>query len=541
MDFSTQAGVADTLSAAHQPTGAARAAGLLFAAPTHDSPPHRPLDPFFVLRVVRWRWKNITSLGAVGAVLALGLLAILPPAQVHTIAFIRVVPPEGLPGVPVESRDPRAQAELAKSPVVLRGALARPPASELASVRENPELAAARLAASLKVDVAAPQLLRLTLAGPDPRESAVLVRAVRDSFLREVATAEDERRKKRIEFLERAAEQCRASLAERRELADRPDGRVAFAGGAVGTNPDAGSKAAAVAQLEKMAGQITAELESLRIAVAVEKLAAPNPDVAEPSTPASSNRATRLALVVAVPFFLAFAGVVGREYVVRRVFTAADLPGQVRVLGTVPAAESPKDPLARPPAVDRIAAVVRHTSAASGGRVIAVTSAADRAGKAAFARQLAAALSAAGAKTLLIDADPHGGAVGRAFGLSGGVGLCDLVRGDAGASGGVRVGSDLFALSAGSACPVAERELTRGALRAALAEFRFTFDLIVIDAAPILASPLGLAAAQAADGVIVAVGCGVDREGPLRESLAALDAVNAPAGGVVVCGPSRWL
>src|SRR6185369_12426408 len=77
------------------------------------------------------------------------------------------------------------QIALVKSRHVLQTALDRPGVADLALVRDTPDPVGG-LERELKADFnVAPEILRLTLTGPDPGELVTLLDAIRESYLAE--------------------------------------------------------------------------------------------------------------------------------------------------------------------------------------------------------------------------------------------------------------------------------------------------------------------------------------------------------------------
>lgn len=115
----------------------------------------------------------------------------------------------------------RTQLVLVRSRMVLNAALRQPEVADLAMLREHPD-PVPWLEKELKADYAlAPEILRLSMSGEDPRQVAILLNAVREAYLREIVEKEHRDRAEKIEKLQALYTQYEALLADRRKaLAD---------------------------------------------------------------------------------------------------------------------------------------------------------------------------------------------------------------------------------------------------------------------------------------------------------------------------------
>jgi capsular exopolysaccharide synthesis family protein len=155
-------------------------------------PPAEPAQGYSaarVLRAIRRRWYAALSAGAVCA----AALAFAATLYVHadytgrTEVFISASQPVILfdtGGTDLNTYQ-RRQAALVRSRHVLQAAIARPDAAALPSVRNNPDPVGG-LERDLKTDFSvSPEILRITLSGPEPKELTVLLDAVREAYLAE--------------------------------------------------------------------------------------------------------------------------------------------------------------------------------------------------------------------------------------------------------------------------------------------------------------------------------------------------------------------
>jgi tyrosine-protein kinase Etk/Wzc len=139
---------------------------------------------------------------------------------------------------------------------------------------------------------------------------------------------------------------------------------------------------------------------------------------------------------------------------------------------------------------------------------------------------------------LLVDADLRKGDLNRLFGLQGQGGLSELVTGELGPQQAIhaQVRPNLDVLTTGNLPPMPADMLESQAFAQALDMLSSSYDLVIIDTAPLLV---------AADAVAVASECGVvllvtrsekSQLGELNESIRRLTQADAPITGVLFNG-----
>jgi capsular exopolysaccharide synthesis family protein len=169
-------------------------------------------------------------------------------------------------------------------------------------------------------------------------------------------------------------------------------------------------------------------------------------------------------------------------------------------------------------------------------RVLMITSADQGEGKTTTSIHLAHALVQTGLRVLLVEADLRRPRVTSYLGLIAGAGLTNVLTGTATADEVLQpVGSGaLSVLAAGPLPPNPSELLSSDAMRNLLATASDSWDLVLVDAAPLLpvADAAGLAALV--DGVVVAVRWGQTREDGLRRSKELLDRAGARLLGCVL-------
>lgn len=178
--------------------------------------------------------------------------------------------------------------------------------------------------------------------------------------------------------------------------------------------------------------------------------------------------------------------------------------------------------LADPPrdasvAANRIAAALEQATSRSGKLVLLVASAIPREGATALAVLLGRAFAAQGGRTVVVDCDMRG---------------AGLLKSIIGATGEVEtledMGFDVVRL------PTGERPtLSRAELRDALARLRQRYDVVILDAPPILASADALPLSTEVDAVILAVKVESTPSGGVSEAAAELRRVGARLVGAV--------
>ncbi|GAW41060.1 Tyrosine-protein kinase etk [Brevundimonas sp. SH203] len=143
--------------------------------------------------------------------------------------------------------------------------------------------------------------------------------------------------------------------------------------------------------------------------------------------------------------------------------------------------------------------------AASGGRIVAVTSALPGEGKTTAALCLGRVAARSGARVLLIDGDPRRRGATRMLGLDPSVGLAEVLHGAAAWRNIVVIdpASGLQVLPLSASGLSADDAFATPPMDALLTELRQTFDLILIDTAPVLVLTDARILAAKADAVLL--------------------------------------
>ena len=168
--------------------------------------------------------------------------------------------------------------------------------------------------------------------------------------------------------------------------------------------------------------------------------------------------------------------------------------------------------------------------------VIMVGSSVPAEGKTTAVINLALALVDAGERVTVVEADLRRPKVTEYLGLVGGVGLTNVLAGNAGLADVVQPVGDgaLRVLPAGPTPPNPGRLLGSAQMAALLEELRADNDYVLIDAAPLLPVADSRSLATHVDGVLLSVRHGSTTADQLAEAAASLDAVGARTLGVVL-------
>lgn len=172
-------------------------------------------------------------------------------------------------------------------------------------------------------------------------------------------------------------------------------------------------------------------------------------------------------------------------------------------------------------------------------KAILVTSAAPSEGKSTVAANLAAVLSQAGMRVILVACDFHRPTTGGFFKLGHAIGLSDVLQGKWDlwtAAQRVEGVGDLWVLTAGTVPPNSSALLGSEAMGRLLADMRNSVDWVILDSAPVLATADATAVARWVDGVLVVAQVGVSTRDDARAGCEHLLNVGSRILGVVAWG-----
>ena len=274
---------------------------------------------------------------------------------------------------------------------------------------------------------------------------------------------------------------------------------------------------------------------------------------ARPLGKPSSNR--RLALMAAAPV-LVMGLLLGLFTLIEarsaRVADPEDFPRRVRlgVIGVVPPLPGTRTPRGARGARDERRRVeefvqsldhlrVALSAGPPGPRCLLITSACGGEGKTTLAAQLAARFANAGLATLLVDADLRRPSLGELLEVPEGPGLADVLAGTAEAEASMAVvgaGGGFHLLPAGTPGLDPSRLLQGPRLGEVLRRLRDAFDVVILDAPPVLAVPDALLLGRWADGTLLAVRHDTSRYPLVERAARRLASVGVTVLGAVVNG-----
>ena len=172
-------------------------------------------------------------------------------------------------------------------------------------------------------------------------------------------------------------------------------------------------------------------------------------------------------------------------------------------------------------------------------RCVLITSACGGEGKTTLAAQLAGRCANAGLMTLLIDADLRRPSLGELLEVPEGPGFVDVLNGEAAPETAMVVignAGGFHLLPAGTMGQDPSRLLHSDRLGLLIGQFRETFDMVIIDAPPVLAVPDALLLGRWTDGAVLAVRHDTSRFPLVERANRRLASVGVPVLGAVVNG-----
>lgn len=294
--------------------------------------------------------------------------------------------------------------------------------------------------------------------------------------------------------------------------------------------------------------EMIAELEALEedaksSPVKVTLVAAPK---VEP-TPVSPRAARNVILGFVLGTLLGLGLAILRDLLDTKVRTKKDIEAltEAAVIGTVPFdATSERQPLivdadpraGRSEAFRTLRTNLQFLDVSEHPKSIVVTSSLAGEGKSSTSANLALALAESGARVCAVEADLRRPRLLQHLGMSGSVGLTDVLIGRASLDDVLQPfgTTGLEILGAGQIPPNPSELLGSASMAEALAELERRFDIVVIDATPILPVTDAAVLAKQAGGALVVVGSGDVTRDQLAHALEGLEVVDARVLGVVL-------
>ncbi len=264
-----------------------------------------------------------------------------------------------------------------------------------------------------------------------------------------------------------------------------------------------------------------------------------------PTGPISPNPVRNMGLALVLGLLLGVGLAVVRELLDTSTKSADDLTTALRapILGTVAFdTEVSKRPLltdlasheARAEAFRVLRTNLSFVDIDAESKAIVVTSALPGEGKSTTAVNIALALQQAGERTLLIDGDLRRPQAASLLGLDGAVGLTTALVGKVSASEVILTHtSGLHFLAAGAIPPNPSELLQSQSMAGVLAELRPAYDVIIIDAPPLLPVTDAALIASQVDGAVMVVRHGKTTREQIGAARERLEAVGATTMGAV--------
>jgi polysaccharide biosynthesis transport protein len=169
-------------------------------------------------------------------------------------------------------------------------------------------------------------------------------------------------------------------------------------------------------------------------------------------------------------------------------------------------------------------------------RSILVTSSLPQDGKTMTCINIAIVLAQQGKRILLLDADMRRPHIHRAFGLSGHMGLSNILTGGAKTSDAIckTIQPNLFVIPAGPVPPHPAELLSSALMRDLLKQWRDEYDHVIIDSPPVISVTDPVLLSVETDAVLLIVRSGQTTAAHVRRTRNLLQSVNAGLLGVVV-------
>ncbi len=179
---------------------------------------------------------------------------------------------------------------------------------------------------------------------------------------------------------------------------------------------------------------------------------------------------------------------------------------------------------------------LQYTDVDNPPKVVAITSSVPDEGKSTSACNLAITMAQAGLRVCLVEADLRRPRIASYLGIDSSVGLTDVLAGRISLNQALLPWNRylLSVLPSGTIPPNPSELLASGQMRATLASLRESFDIVIVDTAPLLAVADGAIASSIADGAIVLVRHGRTTTDQFQKALDALGQVDAHVLGTVL-------
>lgn len=268
---------------------------------------------------------------------------------------------------------------------------------------------------------------------------------------------------------------------------------------------------------------------------------------AAPAGPSAPNTRLNLALGLFVGIAAGLGLAVARSLFDTRIRVEADVRRvtQTPLLGGIafdpdatdkPLLTQSSDQSPRAESFRQIRTNLQFANIAGRAKTLLLTSSLPGEGKSTTATNLAISLAQAGQTVCLIDADLRRPMVGEYLGLERNAGLTTALVGDAHINDLLQPWGDhsLFVLTSGQIPPNPSELLGSIEMSQLLKELELAFDVVIIDAPPLLPVTDAAVLCQHIGGVVLVVGAQKAKEQDLEKALNALEMVDANLLGIVV-------
>lgn len=261
------------------------------------------------------------------------------------------------------------------------------------------------------------------------------------------------------------------------------------------------------------------------------------PYVSKPST--LVGKVIQIAGGWVISFLGIFAAIAYWDYLGKKVNGSEDMGKSNRVIGSLPGIQGFKGDIKEPMRIsaDALRTAILYNRALP-AQCVLVTSATGQEGRSTVASQLAISMARAGKTTLLIDGDLRNPQQHTAFSVQPHGGLGEMLRGEQTPDQAIMATAveNVWLLSAGRCDQNALRGLSGEQAKAIFEDFRARFDMIIIDASPVLTSPEAMLLGQHADAAVLSVRKDVSQVPKVNAACEQLTSVGIPIIGTVLNG-----
>ncbi len=313
----------------------------------------------------------------------------------------------------------------------------------------------------------------------------------------------------------------------------------------------------AIRSQEEFLGEVKREMEKLELEVASRPQIRVLQRALIPNEYGSSIKILKYMQVIAasmMTMFITMLGVALWDMQGMRVNTSKEVAdsGDVRVVGSLPTLNGRRAggllPMTETSkrlievgltrSIDSIRAALQFTNASRPYNLVMITSALGQEGKTTVASQLAVSFARAGRRTLLIDADFRNPQQHTVLGMQFQRGLCDLLRSDATLDDVVQPSpaEGLWLMCAGHRDANTDQALSSSMMNTIFSELRSQFDIVIIDAGPVLTCPDAMLIGQHVDTTVLSIRRDSSRIPKVNEACNRLRTVGIHIAGSVLNG-----